>query len=288
LATPCSAPGISTGLAWCLGKPPALIYLVFFAMGLGMSSPYLILGLRPELLRFLPRPGKWMETFKQAMGFVLMATVVYLLTIISPASIIPTIALLFGAWAGCWWIGRVPYVAELPVRLRAYAVAVTITIAVGAYAFAGHFQVGDTTLWGLRGTMAYRLGDGQRAEFELPWEPFSITRLEDLLEDRQTVMVDFTADWCATCKWLEQRVLNTRPIYESVSRLGITTLKADYDQPEVKQLARRLGRSGIPILVIFPHGDPSQPILLPTNYSRGQLLEALAEIEMSDAAIARR
>lgn len=115
----------------------------------------------------------------------------------------------------------------------------------------------------------------QAVPFELPWETYSTARLLGLLNSKRTVLVDFTADWCATCKTLEQTVLNTRPILETVRELNVVTLKADYDQPEVKELADRLGRQAIPILAIFPEGSPERPILLPTAYTRQQLIDAL-------------
>jgi thiol:disulfide interchange protein len=296
LATPCSAPGVTPALAWCVNKPLPLIYLVFTCMAVGMALPYIILGMRPELLRFLPRPGAWMETFKQLMGFVLMGTVVFLLTLVSPANILPTVAVLFGCWAACWWVGRIPYTAELATRLRSWAVAVTMVLAVSAYAFANHFQVGEMTFWGLRGMMAQRLAAsagiavvaGERVGFELPWEPYSNERFVSLLQANKTVMIDFTADWCPTCKTLELYVLNTRPIREAVERLGIVTLKADYDRPEVKALADRLGRSAIPILAIFPRGQTDRPVLLPTAYTRSQLLAALENAQHSPAEVASR
>ena len=113
LATPCSGPGLATALTWSATKPPALVYLVFTAMGLGMAMPYLLIGAFPRLVRFIPKPGAWMETFKQFMGFVLMGTVVYMFTLIDQKYFVPTLALIFALWAACWWIGRTPITASL-------------------------------------------------------------------------------------------------------------------------------------------------------------------------------
>ena len=95
LATPCSGPGLATALTWSATKPPHLVYLVFTFMGLGMALPYLVIGAFPQLIRFIPKPGAWMDTFKQLMGFVLMATVVYMFTMLQPERVIPTLALIF-------------------------------------------------------------------------------------------------------------------------------------------------------------------------------------------------
>ena len=119
LATPCTGPFMGTALVGVLNRSTPEVFAIFFAIGLGMSSPYLLIGAFPELVRFLPKPGEWMNTFKQIMGFVLIGTVVYLLTLLKPHYVVPTVALLFGLWAACWWIGRVPVTAPSDRRWRA-------------------------------------------------------------------------------------------------------------------------------------------------------------------------
>ncbi|MGA2253972.1 MAG: cytochrome c biogenesis protein CcdA, partial [Thermoguttaceae bacterium] len=106
LATPCGAPIFAPALVWATAQPAWLTYSIFLSAGLGMASPYLLVGTFPELLRFLPKPGAWMETFKQFMGFVLMGTVVYLLAVIKPQYVVPTVGLLFSLSFLCWWVGR--------------------------------------------------------------------------------------------------------------------------------------------------------------------------------------
>ncbi len=113
LATPCSGPFLTTALAFAVAQSPHVTYTVFAAIGLGMASPYLLIGAFPSLIRFLPKPGAWMDTFKQLMGFVLLGTVVYLMTLVRWPAMVPTLTLLIGLWAGCWWIGRTPGYADL-------------------------------------------------------------------------------------------------------------------------------------------------------------------------------
>ena len=96
LATPCSAPLLAPAVAWATSQPAAVTLTVFLSAGLGMASPYLLIGALPGLLRFLPKPGAWMDTFKQFMGFVLMGTVVYLLAVLKPHLVVPTVGFLFG------------------------------------------------------------------------------------------------------------------------------------------------------------------------------------------------
>lgn len=303
LATPCSGPGLATALAWCTNKPAPLVYTVFAVMGLGMASPYLIIGAEPRLVRFLPKPGAWMETFKQIMGFVLLGTVVYMLTFIQWANVVPTLALLFGLWAACWWIGRTPLTEELQVKLRAWVVAGAFVAFIGLVAFGERFQLGERTLYGLRGIMDYRLTEfvdrrvqdriaeqeqvteaaavhqREPSGYELPWEPFSTEKLSVLTAAQKTVLVDFTANWCLTCKFLEHTVLNTKEVRQFVDENGVVTLTADWTDrdPEMGKLLEALGSKQVPVVAIFPAGRPNQPLVLLGGYTQKTLLDKLRE-----------
>lgn len=262
LATPCSAPFLGTALAFMVAQPPAITYAVFMAIGLGMASPYLLIGAFPQLIRFLPRPGAWMDTFKQVMGFVLLGTVVFLLTFIEQAYVVPTVGLLFGLWAACWWIGRTPLTAELGEKMRAWAGAATLAGLVWIVMFGGWFQGGAN---------------------ELPWKPFSQKTLEELTQSDKTVMVDFTADWCLTCKTLEAAVLNTPEIHQAVAANKVVTLKADWthgDQ-EVTEMLERLGSKQVPVLAIFPAGSADKPIVFRGGYKKQWVLDALSKASES-------
>jgi thiol:disulfide interchange protein len=107
LATPCSGPALGPVFGYTLNQPPQVTFLIFGCIGLGMSSPYLLIGAFPNLIRFLPKPGAWMDTFKHMMGFVMLATIVFLFGIIKKDYLVPTFAMMVGLWAGCWWIGHV-------------------------------------------------------------------------------------------------------------------------------------------------------------------------------------
>lgn len=302
LATPCSGPGIATALAWCQNKPPLLVYLVFLALGLGMASPYLAIGINPKLIKFIPKPGMWMETFKETMGFLLLGTVVFFLTFIDWVYLVPSIAMLFGLWGACWWIGRTPITAELQVKLGTWLSAGVFAAGIGLYAFSTQIGIGDYKTYGLRGIMEYRLtayvdrhvqdrladqagGSAQLAstakkpenEFELPWQPFSQKQLEKLLAEKKTVMVDFTADWCLTCKTLEQFVLNTRDVRRVVDDHGVVPLVADWTDrgEEIKTMLNALGSEQVPVLAIFPASRPNQPIVLLGGYTQQKLIQHL-------------
>ncbi len=142
LATPCSGPFLGPVFGFLLKQPPAIVYLIFGCIGLGMASPYLLIGAFPSLVRWIPKPGAWMDTFKQIMGFVLLGTVVFLFTFLDQDYVVATFALLVGVWFGCWWIGRTPLTAELSQRLTGWLIGVAAACLIGWFSFTSLVQTG--------------------------------------------------------------------------------------------------------------------------------------------------
>ena len=174
LATPCTGPLLVPATTIIAGQPAWMAYLIFTFLGLGMASPYLIIGMFPSLIGWLPRPGGWMNTFKQITGFVLMGTVVFLLAAFTeePWSeyMIAVLTLLLAIALGCWWIGRTSIAAERTRQLRAWGQGLTM-IAVGA-AFAFTMLV--------------------PSEYELDWQEYSTVKLNELRAKSRIVFIDFT------------------------------------------------------------------------------------------------
>ncbi|HEY4310683.1 MAG TPA: thioredoxin family protein [Pirellulales bacterium] len=257
LATPCSGPFLGPLFGLLLRQPPAVIYAIFLCVGLGMASPYLLIGAFPRLIHFLPKPGVWMDTFKQAMAFVLLGTVVFLFMSIKPDYLVPTFALLIGIWLGCWWAGRTPLTAELGQKVVAWGVGAGMATFVGLFAF-NWLVPGDDVL---------------------PWQPFSQEALVQLSTEGKTVFVDFTAEWCLTCKTNERVAINTRAVRELVEEYQIVPLKADWTDgsAEIKEMLHLLGRNSIPVYAIFPASQPNKPIVFSDLVTQGEVLEKLRE-----------
>lgn len=297
LAVPCSGPGISVALTWCVGKPPHLVFLVFGFLGLGMALPYVVIGIFPGLLRALPRPGLWMETFKEIMGFVLLGTVIWLLWTVPTRLMLPSFAFLFALWFACWWYGRTP-IGISPARKL---VSWTTCLVIGVVGWFGSFSFLASATEQKIGreferrfsAMQREMGSGQELETtpmemskdHLPWQPFSIARLAAEVAGEKTVVVDFTADWCLTCKTLEKTVLNTAKVRDWVDEHGLVMLMADWTEPsaEIDTMLQKLGSEQIPVLAIFPAGRPNQPIVLMGGYTQNTLLEKLREAGASKA-----
>ena len=281
LATPCSGPFLGAALAWAVAQRPYLTYIVFVTIGLGMASPFLLVGAFPSLIRFLPKPGAWMNVFKQLTGSVMMATVVYLISFVPIASVVPTLLLLLGIGLSLWMTSLVPTYESIGKRLGAWSVASAL---IAGFAF--------VSFGWLEGVMAKRFErDAHRflskspntssspewkvrtnqSESGIAWEDFSQERLESLLKAGKPVFVDFTADWCLTCKANEAVAIETTMVAEALKAGDITALKADKTAPNpaVDSLLRKLGNTSasIPFYAVFPAGRPLDPILLDGLYS---------------------
>ncbi|MEW4527570.1 protein-disulfide reductase DsbD domain-containing protein [Maioricimonas sp. JC845] len=276
LATPCSGPFMGTTLAWSVRQPAVVVYLVWGMMGIGMASPYLLIGLFPQLVKWLPRPGMWMVRFKEFAGFVLMGTVIFLVNAIDEALIIPALIMMLGIALGLWMVGSLynqttPEPKKWAIRIAAVALAAPI-------------------LWYGWGQYDRALADKElRAasddkqlvvhEDELPWQPFSTERLEELLAAGTPTLVDFTADWCLICKQNEKFALNTEKTIQFVKEHGVVTLYADYtdESPEIKKWLDIFQQNGVPLTVVFPADNPEEPKVLRGPYSQGHLLSILKD-----------
>lgn len=306
LATPCIGPFMTTALTWAMKQPATTTFSVFAMLGLGMASPYLLIGAFPRLIRFIPKPGPWMETFKKLMGLILLATVVWLLTFLEPAMVVPTVALMVGIAAACWWVAQTPVTAPLSTQAYAWttaALAVAI-VAMGSYGWLYQdvmLQRFDRRVdlrveqalanerLSLSQTLA-NVGDPQQlaalrrdliansALADAAWQPFTLERLAQLaIQQKRTVLVDFTADWCMTCKTLEAAVLKTDEVEAAINEADVVTMVADYtDTPEwMSQTIYALGGVGVPVVAIFPADDPYRPIVFPSGYTKQKLLAAI-------------
>jgi thiol:disulfide interchange protein len=239
-------------------QPLATILAVFGSLGLGMASPYLLIGVFPELLRFLPKPGAWMETFKQLMGFLLLGTVVFILSFMEPIAIVPTLVLLLGIGVGCWVVSRTPLTAAIGDRLRSWAMAGTVVLAAGVVAF------------------GWLYGTDER----VAWQPFSLAALQKVaVEEGKTVLVDFSAEWCQNCKLYENLVLHTEDVEKAIADANAVTMYADFTNypPEIERTLKALKSNGVPVIAIFPGDRPHEPFVFRDGYSAKGLISALSQ-----------
>ncbi|MBY0356997.1 MAG: thioredoxin family protein [Candidatus Obscuribacterales bacterium] len=276
LSTPCTAPFLGTALGFAFAQPGWLIMTIFFTIALGMAFPYILLTLRPSWMKYLPKPGVWMEKFKESMGFLLSATVVWLLWVLGHQVGIDTafavLTFLLCLSFACWLVGGFIDLTSSPARKRFVWVLALIVIGVAYYLFLRPFPA----LFSL--SSPAMVSESTSAKEGISWQPFTIAELDKHIAQNETVFVDFTADWCLTCKANEQTVINTKPVIERFKELKIVPLKADWttQDPEITKLLQKFGRSGVPLYVIFPAGKANAPIILPELITQPIVLDALS------------
>ncbi len=254
LATPCSGPFLGPVFGFTIGQSQGVTYLIFLFVGLGMALPYLIIGAFPALVQWIPKPGMWMETFKQFMAFVLLGTVVYLLSTINPDYYIATMALLVALWFACWLGGRQPITASTVRRWSAWGLGCAFAVIVGLVGFT----------WD--------------REYELPWKEFSASQLAESRASGRPVLVEFTANWCPTCNYNLLTALDVAAVKKVVEANGVEALKADWtDEDEtIEHALAELRSRSIPLLAIYPAGRPDEVLVLRDTVTKTQVLQALA------------
>jgi thiol:disulfide interchange protein len=268
-------------------------------MGLGMSSPYLLFGLIPGAAKLLPRPGEWMVKFKEICGFILLATVVFMLTFLKTELVIPTIILLLGVGVGGWILGQWPtFMYQLPGKLAVWGASLAsigIAYCVGmVYLYPGmvakeEFRVSKQ----VDEALAERRNNpvkAQHSETELPWQPFSTDRLGELLAEEQTVLVDFSADWCTSCKINEATALNTVAARAKLAELGAAALYADFTEKsdELTRWIKYFKGSGVPLTVVIPpRSSGRSAVVLDGPYTQSTLLSAMEKAGPSARKLAR-
>jgi len=296
LAIPCSGPGLGIALTYCakqMAENPGAsgminVYAVFVTLGLGMAFPYILIGAFPALVNFLPKPGAWMETFKELMGYILLGTVVFIMTYISFGLVVPTLAFLFALWAACWWIGRIPFTATSAAKLRSRTSALVFAAVAGWFCFT---LFGDHMEEQFQSRIEQAIASSEGNELVIDEEGdniYTAQRLETLLDSGRYVMVDFTADWCLTCKTLEKAVLKTDRVQTALHERGVVQMVADWTklntvigkQIESEIVKLKTGKQ-LPIIAFYFPEDRENPRTLVAAYTTAGILEILQDIPVA-------
>jgi len=257
LATPCSGPLLGGVLAWAIRQPLPVLILCVVSVGVGMALPYCVLAIFPRLVHLLPRPGPWTLRLEQLLGFFLMGSVVYLVTLLPENWLPPFLFTLFSVAFACWLWGQIGHLRAGRLRriiTRVVAVSVVLlSVWWGSYAIRT-----DTT-----------------------WEAFDPQTFAELL-GKQPLLLEFTADWCPSCKVLEYTTLNKTRMADLRRRYNVRTIRVDLTRDEGagrygKELLKALGSTSIPVLALFPAGEHArQPVVLRDLVTPAQLEEAAA------------
>jgi len=270
VATPCTAPFMGAAVAAALLRPPFEGLVIFGGLGLGMALPYVILTLQPALLEKLPRPGRWMETLRQALAFPMLAVAIWLLWVlglqVGMGGAAAVLTALLGFSLGAWMLHRAPPASVATATQK------------GAR-FAGVALLLLSTVWGIgRFTV-----DGEAAEGSVvvTWEPFTESVIDDHRAAGRTVFVDFTAAWCITCQVNKRVALTDNDVKQAFLDRGIALVQADWTRRDdtIARELEALGRNGVPVYAIYPADPSAPPRLLPNVLTPGIVLDALSSIE---------
>jgi thiol:disulfide interchange protein len=255
VATPCTGPFMGAALGAALVLPAAGAMLVFAGLGIGLALPFLLIGFVPAVRSRLPKPGAWMDTFRRVLALPMFLTAIALAWVLGRQSGVDgmtlglTSALLLTI--GLWWLGRRQtlgiersWAPAMPVLLLALAVILVIPTEPPAQAAAVNTEAGKR-------------------------EPFSEARLAELRAQNVPVFVDFTADWCLSCKVNERLAINTERAQGAFQQAGVVTLIGDWTNgdPAITKFLAEHGRNSIPYYLFFAPGEAGRElpqILTPT------------------------
>ena len=261
VASPCTAPFMGSAIGFALLQPSFYSVLIFLGLGIGFSLPYLVLSAKPSLLSFLPKPGQWMETFKQFMAFPMWASALWLLWVLSSQVnnqeviqvLLGSLLIIIGLWLveknnskTNWirWIVRLPFILLLIF-----------------------------SLW-LIPTSYSDLDKSKQNQLA-----YSPQLLEDLREENALVFLNFTADWCITCKVNESVALKTSKVRKLLTDKDITYIEADWTRkdPVISSALEEYGRTGLPLYLLFP--SKGDPLILPEILTEDILISYLSEVQ---------
>jgi thiol:disulfide interchange protein DsbD len=275
LGSACTTSVFGAALGFAFSQSGPVIIAMFAAISAGMSAPFVLLSARPGWLRFVPKPGEWMERVKQATGFLMLGTVLWLLSNLGDKlgsdGVIWAGALLLTLGVACWIYGAFnTFTAS--ARARWISLACIVLLVLGG----GQFCV-------------RQIASSHLPVSAAPQAPF-VARLDAALKTGRTVFVDFTASWCVNCKVNERLVLDTAPIQQALGSRNAIFLTADWSNgdEDITRLLHQFKRAAVPLYVIYPAGKPDAPIVLPELLTQGIVLDALAAADKASSPIALR
>jgi thiol:disulfide interchange protein DsbD len=276
VATPCTAPFMAGALGTALLLPAAEALPLFLMLGLGLAFPILVISFSPAVGRILPRPGAWMETFRQFLAFLLYATVVWLLWVLGRQVGVDGLAIaLFGLILLAFMVWALKSLMEksLPSRwLRGAGAFLALLLLAAAIGTIARAPIGETTA----------------SAGELAAETYSPELLQQRLQQGDAVFVNFTADWCITCLANERVALSSSKVEAAFKAHDVHYMKGDWtnQNAEITAALQKFGRSGVPLYLYYaPGGDTDNPVVLPQLLTPGKIVDVIEKAPARAASL---
>jgi thiol:disulfide interchange protein DsbD len=278
LGTSCAAPYLASAIAFAFTQKPSIVVLVFLIAGLGFAAPFLVFCWKPNWLKFLPRPGAWMEKFKIAMGFPMLATAVWIFWIAAPR---------FGK-SGVLWFGLFLVILAAAAwiwgefvqrgrKRKGMAITIAILLVAGGYVFAMERQLN----WRKQKTLSSEAISTQTSLKERPdgidWQPWSPEAVEKARGEGHPVLVDFTADTCVNCQVNKAIAIEIPGTRAKLKEIGAVSFLGDFTDvdPRIAAELRRYERAGVPLVLVYPKNPNEPAIVLPPILTPGIVADAL-------------
>lgn len=269
LATPCTAPLLAPALGFAFSQPPMLIFAFFVLIGLGLAFPFILLGIWPRAIKAIPRPGEWMNIFKEVMGFLLFLTALYLINslyyLIGGKNLISVLLYLIILAFAVWIYGRFAR-PEFSKRKQWTATIIALIIAIGAGFLTLNF---DT-----------EYSSEETAHYPRDWQKFEPELVQQYREEGKPIFIDFGAEWCLTCKTNEEAVLFTEDIEAAFKEHGVQMLRGDNTKKDdtINEWLAKFKRAGVPLYLFYMPGQ-EEPEVLPELITKDMIFNLLEKLE---------
>jgi thiol:disulfide interchange protein DsbD len=273
VAAPCVGPFLGPALGAVVVFPPLQAMSIVTAIGIGMALPYLFFSFFPALVRFLPRPGPWMITLKQMMGFLMLAAVIWLIWVFGAQTNNDSILSLMGTlWLisiGAWLYGKLNQPEKKPFMRNT-----------SAWIFASFILAGGALLFWTTECFNWKEPSTEiNTTLSEGWEPYSLERVAELQRNKQPFFIEFSAKWCLICQSNKVALYST-DTNNAFKEKGIVRLYADWTKkdPVITKALEKFGRSGVPLYLLYGSDPTKPPVIFPQFLTTENLIEQIQHV----------